>query len=105
LVAVGKPLYSAQCNLIRLLVIAIGLPTAFYAAGGITGKGILADMGVIVLSDLAAYLVLVYGLAQEKLLCLKQDGINTAIFVGTVSLVLLVRKVFGLGLPLDRLFT
>jgi O-antigen/teichoic acid export membrane protein len=105
LVAVGKPLYSAQCNLMRLVIIAIGLPTAFYAAGGITGKGILADMGVIVLSDVAAYLVLVYGLAQEKMLCLKQDGINTAIFVATVSVMLLVRKVFGLGLPLDRLFT
>ena len=97
LLAIGKPLYSAQSNLVRFLMISLGLPLAFHFTG------ILGVIVVISISDLPLYLVNIYGLWQEKLLCLSQDIRATALFLGVLALLLFLRNYLGLGLPIQAI--
>jgi O-antigen/teichoic acid export membrane protein len=98
LLAIGKPLYSAQSNLIRFLMIGIGLPLGF------SSMGILGAVIIISLSDLPLYLVNLYGLVREKLACVLQDLQATALFIGVLTLILFVRSMLGFGLPINALF-
>ncbi len=97
LLAIGKPLYSAQSNFVRFLMISLGLPLAFNFVGSL---GVIV---VIALSDLPLYLVNIYGLWQEKLLCMIQDIWATALFVGTLALLVSIRMYLGLGLPIQAI--
>ena len=97
LLAIGKPLYSAQSNFFRFLTIALGLPTAFHFSGS------LGAIIVISLSDLPLYLVNMYGLWREKLLCFSQDLRATVLFVGVLALFLLLRNYLGFGLPIQAI--
>ncbi|MBE9011517.1 oligosaccharide flippase family protein [Pseudanabaenaceae cyanobacterium LEGE 13415] len=98
LMAISKPMYSAQSNFVRFAMIGIGMPLAFYQFG---------EVGAIVmvaLSDLPLYSVNLYGLKQEKLSCTMQDLYCTAFFVIVLALFLLTRYSFGLGLPIQVLW-
>lgn len=97
LLAIGKPLYSAQSNLARLIVIVIGLPTGFSIAG------ILGAVTVIAFSDLFPYTVILYGLWKEKLSCTLQDLQMTALFAGILTGLIFLRQAIGFGLPIDNL--
>lgn len=97
LLAIGKPLYSAQSNFVRFFMIAVGLPLAF------NFTGILGAIIVIAFSDFPLYLVNIYGLWREKLLCLTQDIWATTLFVGVVTLIVFVRNFVGLGLPIQTI--
>lgn len=97
LLAIGKPLYSAQSNLFRLLMIAIGLPVIFPIAGTV------GAITVIALSDFPVYLVNLYGLFREKLVLLRQDVIATLCFISTLALLLVGRYWLGFGFPLDAI--
>jgi O-antigen/teichoic acid export membrane protein len=94
LLAIGKPLYSAQSNLARLVVIGFGLPIAYFL------KGILGAVLLIACSDFFPYLVLLHGLSKERLTCITQDLQTTAFFIGFLTLVLFIRSSIGLGLPI-----
>lgn len=93
LLAVGKPMYAAQSNLLRFLMISIGMPLAF------TTQGTLGVIVIIALSDFPLYLANLYGLWREKFFSLIQDVQATAIFVGMVTLLVLIRTSIGLGSP------
>ncbi len=95
LLAIGKPLYSAQSNLARFVMIGVVLPLAFFRFG-IPG-GII----VISLSDFPLYIVNLYGLWREKLSCIRQDIQVTVLFFGILTLFIFIRNYLGFGLPID----
>ncbi|MGD1914037.1 MAG: oligosaccharide flippase family protein [Rivularia sp. (in: cyanobacteria)] len=97
LLAIKKPLYSAQGNLARFVTIGIGLPLAFYSFGSI--GAIIA----IAIGDLPLYIVNLWGLRREKLSCISQDIQGTAFFLVLLTLFLLIRYSLGFGLPIQAI--
>jgi O-antigen/teichoic acid export membrane protein len=98
LVAIGKPLYAAQAYLVRLLVVAIGLPLGFH------WFGLVGAVSAIALFDLPTYFVNLYGLSRERLSSIRQDIVYTGFFVMILAVCLLIRYSVGLGYPIQRLF-
>ncbi|MBP5975367.1 oligosaccharide flippase family protein [Brasilonema sp. CT11] len=97
LLAISKPLYSAQSNFARFGIITLGVPLAFYSFGE------LGAIIVIALSDLPLYIVNLYGLWREKLTCFAQDIQTTAFFIAILTLFLVIRNYLGFGLPIQTL--
>jgi len=97
LMAISKPVYSAQSNFARFAMIAIGMPLAFSQIGE------LGAILVVSMSDLPLYLVNIYGLKQEKLSCTMQDAYCTAFFLALTTLFLLTRYSLGFGVPIQVL--
>jgi O-antigen/teichoic acid export membrane protein len=97
LLAIGKPLYSAQSNLAGFAMILLGLPFAFFHFG------IVGAIIVIALSDMPLYLVNLYGLAREKFSSFAQDIQATAFFIAVLVLFLLIRNYLGFGLPIQAI--
>jgi O-antigen/teichoic acid export membrane protein len=98
LIALSKPLYSAQSNFARFAIITLAVPVA-YGSFGVVGA-----VTVIALSDLPLYLTNLYGLWQEKLFCLVQDFQATAFFIAILITFLVIRSNLGFGLPIQQLF-
>ncbi len=98
LLAIGKPLYSAQSNFARLSIITLGVPLAN------ANFGILGAIIVIALSDLPLYIVNLYGLKIEQLSCLAQDLRTTTFFIIILTSFLAIRSYFGFGLPIQQIF-
>lgn len=97
LLAISKPLYSAQSNLARFTMIGVVLPLAFFRFG------ILGAIITIAFSDLPLYIVNLYGLWQEKLSCIGQDIQMTAMFIGILTLFLFIRNYLGFGFPIQAI--
>jgi O-antigen/teichoic acid export membrane protein len=97
LVAVNKPLYTAHCYTVRLVIIAIILPVGFYV------WGLPGAIVAIALSDFPPYLVNLWGLRQEKLSCLWQDVEFSIYFFGFLAICLATRYGLGFGYPIQRL--
>jgi O-antigen/teichoic acid export membrane protein len=97
LLAIGKPMYSAQSNLFRFLMIGIGLPIGYYLSGT------LGAIIIVALSDVPLYIVNLYGLWREGLLCLAQDMQMTILFVGLLCSLLMIRSALGFGLPVNAI--
>ncbi|MBR8836301.1 MAG: oligosaccharide flippase family protein [Stigonema ocellatum SAG 48.90 = DSM 106950] len=97
LLAIGKPLYLAQSNLAGFLTVALGLPLAF------SHFGILGAITLIAVRDLPLYIVNLYGLWQEKLFCISQDIQSTALLIGVLALLLMIRNSLGFGLPIQMI--
>jgi hypothetical protein len=97
LLAIGKPLYSAQSNFARFGIIALGVPLAYQSFS------VLGAIIVIAFSDLPLYIVNLYGLWREKLSCFIQDLQTTAFFIGVLALFLIIRSYWGFGLPISSL--
>ncbi|MBW4512712.1 MAG: oligosaccharide flippase family protein [Scytonematopsis contorta HA4267-MV1] len=98
LLAISKPLYSAQSNFARFGIITLAVPLIYQSFG------VIGAITVIALSDLPLYIVNLYGLWQEKLFCFVQDVQTTVFFIGVLTLFLLIRNTLGYGLPIDKLF-
>ncbi|MBW4512725.1 MAG: oligosaccharide flippase family protein [Scytonematopsis contorta HA4267-MV1] len=97
LLAIGKPLYSAQSNFARFGIITFSVPLVFQSFG------VVGAIIVIAFSDLPLYIVNLYGLWQEKLSCFIQDIQTTAFFIAILTLFLLIRNSLGFGLPIQQL--
>lgn len=97
LLAISKPLYSAQSNLARFTMIGVVLPLAFYSFGT------LGAIITIAFSDLPLYIVNLYGLWREKLSCIGQDIQLTALFIGVLTLFLFIRNYLGFGFPIQAI--
>jgi O-antigen/teichoic acid export membrane protein len=93
LLALGKPLYAAQSNLLRFLMIGLGMPLAF------TLKGTLGVIVIIALSDFPLYIANLYGMWCEGLFCFLQDVRATVIFLGLLIFFLAIRSFLGFGNP------
>ncbi|MUH01187.1 oligosaccharide flippase family protein [Scytonema sp. UIC 10036] len=98
LLAIGKPLYSAQSNFARFATITFILPVLYYKFGT------LGAIIVIALSDFPLYAVNLYGLWKEKLSCFSQDIQITAFYTGVLALFITIRSYLGFGLPIQSLF-
>lgn len=98
LIAIDKPMYAAQCNLVRFLLIAIGMPICFYF-WKLPGA-VLA----IAFSDLPLYLANLYGLKREQLSCLQQDLEFTGYFIVLLSICLAIRYALFHSYPIQSLF-
>lgn len=94
LLALGKSHYLPPGNVIALLTLTLGLPLAF------SHWGMVGAMFVIAFYDLPIYAGTMYGLWREGLTSLRQDIAATALFLGLLASVLLVRYLLGLGLPI-----
>ena len=97
LLAISKPLYSAQSNFARFSIITLGVPLAHECFG------VLGAIIVISFSDFPLYIVNLYGLWQEKLSCFAQDIRATIFFIGVLTLFLVIRNYLGFGLPIQLL--
>jgi O-antigen/teichoic acid export membrane protein len=97
LLAIGKPLYSAQSNFARFVIITLSVPLVFQSFG------VVGAIIVIAFSDLPLYIVNLYGLWQEKLSCFTQDIQTTAFFIAILALFLFIRNSLGFGLPIQHL--
>ncbi len=97
LLAISKPLYSAQSNFARFGIITLGVPLAYQIFGT------LGAIIVITLSDLPLYIVNLYGLWQENLTCFVQDLQTTVFFIGVLALFISIRLYLGFGLPIQSL--
>lgn len=93
LLALGKPLYSAQSNLARFITISLGMWLGYQWAGA---YGVIV---AIALSDVPLYLVNLYGLWKEKILCLTQDIWITLVFGFMVATLLGLRYAYNGSLP------
>ncbi|AFY35737.1 oligosaccharide flippase family protein [Calothrix sp. PCC 7507] len=98
LLAIGKPLYSAQSNFAQFIMVAVGINLAFYF------HGTLGAIIVIGFSDLPLYLVNLYGLWREKVLFIVQDIQATIFFLGVLTVLLVIRNFLGFGLPVNLTF-
>ncbi|MDY6900341.1 MAG: oligosaccharide flippase family protein [Cyanobacteriota bacterium] len=97
LLAIGKPLYLAQSNLARFVMIGFGLPLAHYYFG------LVGAIITIALGDLPLYCVNLYGLWQEKLSCIKQDIQATVFYVIVLAIFLSIRYLLGFGIPIQAI--
>lgn len=97
LLAINKPVYSAQCNFVRFILIAVGLPLGYHL-GRLPGA-----VFAIALSDLPLYITNLYGLRKEKLSCFRQDLEFTGYFLLILGGMLATRYALGWGHPLERL--
>ena len=95
LLAIGKPLYLAQSNLARFVMIGLGLPIAYYSFG------LIGAIIVIAVGDLPLYFVNLYGLWHEKLSCIAQDIQTTILYLAILALFLYIRYSLGFGLPIQ----
>jgi len=95
LLAVGKPLYAAYGNFLRLLFIGIGLPLGFSL------KGVVGVVIVVALAELPLYGAVTYGLWREEMSAVAQDIKATALFLLLLTSVLMGRFVLGFGLPIS----
>ncbi|MEO1762515.1 MAG: oligosaccharide flippase family protein [Cyanobacteria bacterium J06629_18] len=97
LLAIGKPLYLAQSNLARFVMIGLGLPLAHYEFG------LVGAIVTIALGDLPLYCVNLYGLCQERLSCIKQDIQATAFYILVLTICLSIRYFLGFGIPIQAI--
>lgn len=95
LLAIGKPLYLAQSNLARFVLIGLGLPLAYYSFD------LIGAIIIIAFGDLPLYFVNLYGLWQEKLSCIVQDIQATIFYLAILALFLYIRYSLGFGLPIQ----
>ncbi|AFY56275.1 membrane protein involved in the export of O-antigen and teichoic acid [Rivularia sp. PCC 7116] len=95
LLAIGKPLYLAQSNLARFVMIGFGLPLAYYRFG------LIGAILAIAFGDLPLYCVNLYGLWREKLSCITQDIQATIFYIAVLALFLYIRYSLGFGIPIQ----
>jgi O-antigen/teichoic acid export membrane protein len=93
LFAVGRPRYAALGRLLKLIVIVVGLLLGLHLGGFVW------VVIAVALSELPVYGVITYGAWRESVTVIEQDIQATALLIGLLSLVLIGRVLFGLGLP------
>jgi len=97
LLGIGKPFYTAQGNVARLIMMVGGIPLAF------SWWGTLGAISAIALSDLPGYLVIQRGMFKERLFFYRQDILTSCFFVGLAALFLGSRYLAGFVTPFDLL--
>ena len=93
IMSLQKSHYNALANLLWFVALVSLLPLG-YRAFGIAGA-----VAAVAISDLPMYIVNVYASYQEGLGMLRQDGLMTLVFIGTLAFGFAIRHAFGLGFP------
>lgn len=103
LLAIGKPIYGAIGQALKLLYMLIILPLVFYWLKPI-GLELVGVIIVIAFNDLPPYLSNLYGASKEQLLMIKEDLLGTLQLSGFILMFLVIRHWLNLGLPIDQIF-
>jgi len=98
LVAVGKPQYMAYSQISKSIYVFPAYILGYY------WLGLLGFVIMVAINDLILYVVVIYGLAKEKLNFLKQDFVSTLLMLSVIFLIVILRKLLGYGYPIDLLF-
>jgi O-antigen/teichoic acid export membrane protein len=93
IMSLQKSHYNALANLLYLIALLVLLPL------GYSYFGIVGAVAAVAVSDLPMYVVNVYASYREGLGMLRQDGLMTLVFIGTLAAGFAIRHAFGLGLP------
>ncbi|WP_353258683.1 oligosaccharide flippase family protein [Prochlorothrix hollandica] len=94
----GKPIYAAQANFVKLGTLFFGLPWSFQQ------YGILGCILTIAASEFFSYLAVQYGLIREQFVFLKQDVIMTLYTVGIIAIFGALRWSLGFGFSVQNLW-
>ncbi|MEB3359560.1 MAG: oligosaccharide flippase family protein [Synechococcales bacterium] len=98
LYAIGKPIYSAIGNTLKLIYMIVLMPLAAEHVG------IVGVILVIAFNDLPYYIATGYGLWREKFSVIGQDIQATVFLFALCSLVIGSRYLLGFGTPFDLIF-
>jgi O-antigen/teichoic acid export membrane protein len=93
IMSLQKTHYNALANLLYFVALVALLPL------GYSYFGIVGAVAAVAVSDLPMYIVNVYASYREGLGMLRQDGLMTLVFIGTLTAGFAIRHAFGLGLP------
>ncbi len=93
IMSLQKAHYNALANLLYLVALLVLLPL------GYSYFGIVGAVAAVAVSDLPMYIVNVYASYRQGLGMLRQDGLMTLVFIGTLAGGFAIRRAFGLGLP------
>jgi O-antigen/teichoic acid export membrane protein len=93
IMSLQKSHYNALANLLYFVALVSLLPV------GYSYFGMVGAVTAVAISDLPMYIVNVYASYQEGLGMLRQDGLMTLFFLGTLALGFVIRHAFGFGLP------
>jgi O-antigen/teichoic acid export membrane protein len=98
LVSLGRLQYGTMGNLTRLIFTVVGILLGYQWFGNV------GAVSAVALNDLAYYVVVMYGLSQEKLGCTAQDIKATALLLAGIAIVVLVRIILGIDFPFQAAF-
>ncbi len=93
IMSLQKAHYNALANLLYFIALLVLLPL------GYRHYGIVGAVVAVAISDLPMYIVNVYASYRQGLGMLRQDGLMTVVFLGTLAVGFAIRHAFGLGLP------
>jgi O-antigen/teichoic acid export membrane protein len=93
ILSLQKAHYNALANLLYFVTLIVILPLGYQYFG------IVGAVAAVAASDVPMYIVNVYASYREGLGMLRQDGLMTLVFIGTLSGGFVIRRAFGLGLP------
>lgn len=91
LLGLGKPLYGASGNLVKLICLAVGIPVGLHLFG------ILGAVLALVLGDIFRYFPILLGQRREDLSFRRQDIVLTIVFIAVLFAVTLSRWQLGFG--------
>jgi O-antigen/teichoic acid export membrane protein len=95
IMSLQKAHYNALANLFYCIALFVLLPLGYTYLGW----GMVGAVAAVAISDLPVYFVNVYASYRHGLGMLRQDGLMTLFFLGTLAAGLAVRHAFGAGLP------
>lgn len=95
LLGVGKPLYGATGNMAKLACLVVGIPLGLQVAG------LLGAILVLAFSDICRYFLILFGQRREHVSFFLQDVMMSALMLGLLGLLSLLRLEFGLGTAFD----
>lgn len=93
IMSLQKTHYNALANLLYLVTLVALLPF------GYSHFGMVGAVAAVAISDLPMYIVNVYASYKQGLGMLRQDGLMTLVFVGTLVAGFSIRHALGLGFP------
>ena len=99
LYALGRPKYQAYGNCLRFVFMLVGIPAGFKLAG------LPGAIAVVAFGYVPFYIMVAMGLRYEGLFGSLQDLKSTLLFIGSTTLLLLLRFAFGWGFPLMEILT
>lgn len=98
LFALGKPRFIAFASFLSFLFYGIGIPVGFHIFGPV------GAITAVATSNLPIWIVVLYALNREKLNVFSQDMAMSALFGGLLSCIIVLRSLFGLGMPFSHFF-
>jgi len=97
--AVGEPKIPAVGNFFKFVYMVTCVPLFFHFAG------VFGAVLAVALNDLPVYIVICYGLVQEKLTCFRQDLLATLLLVVCLGVFIIFRIMIGMeAVPGSALF-